>query len=68
MRLNIHEMKQAAQLVLDWHCYYYVGLCSFASVFNRKYFCSLFFLNSLEIIMAFVEIICEKEFISKPTF
>jgi len=21
MRLNIHEMKQAAQLVLDWHCY-----------------------------------------------
>jgi len=22
MRLNIHEMKQAAQLVLDWHCYW----------------------------------------------
>ena len=21
MRLNIHEMKQAAQLVLDWHSY-----------------------------------------------
>jgi len=22
MRLNIHEMKQAAQLVMDWHCYF----------------------------------------------
>jgi len=22
MRLNIHEIKQSAQLVLDWHSYY----------------------------------------------
>jgi len=38
---------------------YYVGLCSFVSVFTRKYFLWFrFFLNSLEIIMALVEIIC----------
>jgi len=26
MRLNIHEMKQAAQLVMDWHCYLKEGI------------------------------------------
>jgi len=32
MRLNFHEMKQAAQLVFDWHCY----LKFFSAQFQKK--------------------------------